>query len=374
MGLDSQRCKVESILAAADIQIDGTRPWDLQVYDKRFYSRMLGEGTLGVGEAYMDGWWDCPALDQLIYRAVRARLDHRLKTWSIVGDVISAKLKNFQTPSRAFEVGRRHYDLGNDLFRAMLDTRMIYSCGYWAEADSLDDAQVHKLDLIARKLMLEPGMQVLDIGCGWGGAPRYFAENYGVEVVGITVSEQQLFLGREICAGLAVELRLQDYRELNETFDRIYSIGMFEHVGPKNYRSYMNVVRRCLQDDGLFLLHTIGADITRSNTDPWITKYIFPNSRLPSASQITRAAEGIMILEDWHGFGPDYERTLMSWFENFEAAWPELSKNYDERFHRAWRYYLLSSAGAFRSRGNELWQIVWSIGSDGGCYRPAGIR
>ena len=374
MGLDSQRCKVESILAAADIQIDGTRPWDLQVYDKRFYGRMLGEGTLGVGEAYMDGWWDCPALDQLIYRAVRARLDHRLKTWSIVGDVISAKLKNFQTPSRAFEVGRRHYDLGNDLFRAMLDKRMIYSCGYWAEADNLDDAQVHKLDLIARKLMLEPGMRVLDIGCGWGGAPRYFVEHYGVEVVGITVSMQQLSLGREICAGLPVELRLQDYRELNEPFDRIYSIGMFEHVGPKNYRSYMNVVRRCLQDDGLFLLHTIGADITRSNTDPWITKYIFPNSRLPSASQITRAAEGIMILEDWHGFGPDYELTLMSWYENFEAAWPELSKNYDERFHRAWRYYLLSSAGAFRSRGNELWQIVWSIGSHGGCYRPAGIR
>jgi len=374
MGLDSQRCKVESILAAADIQIDGTRPWDLQVYDKRFYGRMLGEGTLGVGEAYMDGWWDCPALDQLICRAARARLDHRLKTWSIVGDVISAKLKNFQTPSRAFEVGRRHYDLGNDLFRAMLDTRMIYSCGYWAEADNLDDAQVHKLDLIARKLMLEPGMRVLDIGCGWGGAPRYFVEHYGVEVVGITVSVQQLSLGREICAGLPVELRLQDYRELNEPFDRIYSIGMFEHVGPKNYRSYMNVVRRCLQDDGLFLLHTIGADITRSNTDPWITKYIFPNSRLPSASQITRAAEGIMILEDWHGFGPDYELTLMSWYENFEAAWLELSKNYDERFHRAWRYYLLSSAGAFRSRGNELWQIVWSIGSDGGCYRPAGIR
>ena len=374
MGLDSQRSKVESILAAADIHIDGDRPWDLRVCNNRFYDRLLAEGTLGAGEAYMDGWWECPALDQLFYRAIRARLDQRLRTWSLIGDIVSAKFRNFQTPSRAFEVGRHHYDLGNDLFCAMLDERMIYSCGYWAKADNLDDAQTHKLDLIARKLMLEPGMRVLDIGCGWGGAPRYFAERYEVKVVGITISEQQLSLGREICAGLPVELRLQDYRELNEPFDRVYSIGMFEHVGPKNYRTYMNVVRRSLKDDGLFLLHTIGADVTRSNIDPWISKYIFPNGRLPSARQISRAAEGVMVLEDWHCFGPDYERTLMSWYENFEAAWPDLSENYDERFRRAWHYYLLSSAGAFRSRGNELWQVVLSTGIDGKSYRPEGIR
>ena len=374
MGLDSQRRKIASILATADIHIDGDQPWDMRVYDKRFYGRVLAEGTLGVGEAYMDGWWDCPALDQLICRAIRARLHEQLKPWRLIGASINAKLKNLQSPSRAFEVGRRHYDLGNDLFRAMLDKRMIYSCGYWAEADNLDDAQVHKLDLIARKLMLEPGMRVLDIGCGWGGAARYFAEHHEVEVVGITVSEQQLSLGREICAGLPVELRLQDYRELNEPFDRIYSIGMFEHVGLKNHRTYMNVVRRCLRDDGLFLLHTIGTDYTESHTDPWIMRYIFPAGCLPSANQITHAAERVMVLEDWHCFGPDYERTLMSWYENFEAGWPELSKTHDERFHRAWRYYLLSSAGAFRSRGNELWQIVWSTGVGGSCYRPAGIR
>jgi len=374
MRLDSQRRKIKSILAAADIHINGGRPWDLQVYDKRLYGRILAEGTLGVGESYMDGWWDCPALDQLICRAIRAKLDNKLRPWRLIGDVLGARLKNLQTPLRSFEVGRRHYDIGNDLFRAMLDKRMIYSCGYWAEADNLDDAQVHKLDLIARKLMFEPGMRVLDTGCGWGGAARYFAERFGVEVVGITVSEQQLSLGRKACAKLPIELRLQDYRELNEPFDRIYSIGMFEHVGHKNYRTYMNVVRRCLRDDGLFLLHTIGSDLTESNADPWITRYIFPNGCLPSANQITRAVEGVMTLEDWHSFGPDYERTLMSWYENFEAAWPELSKKYDERFHRAWRYYLLSSAGSFRSRDNQLWQIVWSNGIDGASYRPAGIR
>ncbi len=215
MGLDSQRRKIESILATADIHIDGDQPWDVQVHDKRFYGRVLAEGTLGVGEAYMDGWWDCPALDQLICRAIRARLPDQLKPWRLFGDVIAAKLKNLQTPSRAFEVGRRHYDLGNDLFRAMLDKRMIYSCAYWPEADNLDDAQVHKLDLIARKLMFEPGMRVLVIVCWWGGAARYFAEHHEVEVVGITVSERQLSLGRETCAGLPIELRLQDYRELN---------------------------------------------------------------------------------------------------------------------------------------------------------------
>ena len=374
MSLDSHRGKVESILAAADIHINGEQPWDMQVHDKRFYDRVLAEGTLGVGEAYVDGWWDSPCLDQLMCHATQARLDDQLKPWLLIGDVIGAKLKNLQTQARSLKVGPRHYDIGNDLFRAMLDKRMIYSCGYWAEADNLDDAQVHKLDLIARKLMFEPGMRVLDIGCGWGGAARYFAEHHHVEVVGITVSERQLSLGQETCAGLPIELRLQDYRELDEPFDRIYSIGMFEHVGPKNHRTYMDVVRRCLRDDGLFLLHTIGTDYTRSHLDPWISRYIFPVGCIPSASQITRAAEGVMTLEDWHSFGPDYARTLMSWYENFEAAWAELNQSYDERFHRAWRYYLLSSAGAFRSRSNELWQIVWSTGVDASCYRPAGIR
>ncbi|MCK5325437.1 MAG: cyclopropane fatty acyl phospholipid synthase [Woeseiaceae bacterium] len=371
---DSQRRKFESILAPADIRINGDRPWDLQVHDDRLYSRVLASGTLGAGEAYMDGWWDADALDQLICRAVSAGLEYQLKPWHLLGDVVIARMKNLQKPGRAFQVGKIHYDLGNDLFEAMLDKRMNYSCGYWADADTLDDAQTAKLDLVARKLMLEQDMRVLDIGCGWGGAARYFAEQYGVEVVGVTVSRSQLELGQEIVAGLPIELRLQDYRELNETFDRIYSIGMFEHVGHKNYRAYFNVVKRCLDEGGLFLLHTIGTNVTRPSVDPWIARYIFPNAELPSAKQITRAAESVLLLEDWHNFGPDYERTLKYWHENFEAAWPELCINYDDRFRRAWRYYLLSSAGSFRARANQLWQIVWSTGRNGDIYRPARIR
>ena len=256
----------------------------------------------------------------------------------------------------------------------MLDRRMIYSCGYWSTADNLDDAQVGKLDLIARKLMLEPGMRVLDIGCGWGGAAHYLATQYRVEVVGITISREQLELGQQVCAGLPIELRLQDYRQLDERFDRIYSIGMFEHVGFKNYRTYMKVVRRCLAEDGLFVLHTIGGNRTAPNLDPWVGRYIFPNGCLPSANQVTRAMEGILTIEDWHNFGPDYERTLMAWYDKFESAWPKLREQYDHRFHRAWRYYLLSCAGSFRSRANQLWQIVCSVGRTGTTYRPANIR
>lgn len=371
---DAQRRKLESLLEPADVRINGNRPWDLRVRDERLYSRILADGTLGVGEAYMDGWWDADALDELVCRAVGAGLEYKLNPWHLIGDVVIARMKNLQKSARAFQIGRHHYDLGNDLFEAMLDSRMIYSCGYWADASTLDAAQTAKLDLVARKLMLEQDMRILDIGCGWGGAARYFAEAYGVEVVGITVSEQQLLLGQEIVAGLPVELRLQDYRELDGTFDRIYSIGMFEHVGHKNYRNYFDVVKRCLDDGGLFLLHTIGTNITRPSVDPWIARYIFPNAELPSARQITSAAEGTLLLEDWHSFGPDYERTLKCWHENFEAAWPELRGNYDERFHRAWRYYLLTSAGSFRARANQLWQIVFSTGTAGDTYRPDGVR
>lgn len=374
MSSESQRSKIEAILAPADIRIGGDRPWDLQVHDERLYGRLLADGTLGAGESYMDGWWDAGAVDELIGRAIAAEVDRKISSWRLIGDVVVAKIRNLQKPSRAFEVGIRHYDLGNDLFKAMLDPLMVYSCGYWADATDLAAAQAAKLDLVARKLMLEPGMRVLDIGCGWGGAARYFAEIYGVDVVGITVSAEQVSLGRELVADLPVDLRLQDYRELDESFDRIYSIGMFEHVGHKNYRGYFDVVKRCLEPDGLFLLHTIGVNTTRAGVDPWISRYIFPNGELPSARQITRAAEGRLLLEDWHSFGSDYDRTLMCWHRNFEAAWDELRSNYDERFHRAWRYYLLTSAGAFRARSNQLWQTVWSTGTLQRSYRPAGIR
>ena len=365
---------VERLLADSDIRIGGDRPWDVRIHDDRLYRRVLATGTLGLGEAYVDGWWDCDALDQMIDRAQRADVAGALRSPMNVARVAEAKLRNQQTRRRSFEVGERHYDIGNDLYERMLDPRMVYSCAYWRSADDLAAAQEAKLELVARKLRLEPGMRVLDIGCGWGGAAQYMAEHHGCEVVGITVSAEQAALARERCADLPVEILVQDYRELDERFDRVYSIGMFEHVGVKNYPTYMDVARRCLGAPGdLMLLHTIGGLRSRGTTDPWFERYIFPNSMLPSAAQITRAAEGRLVLEDWQNFGADYDPTLMAWHSNVAAAWDELP-GYDERFRRMWRYYLLSSAGTFRARRLQLWQVVFSRDGSPEAYRPPGIR
>ena len=204
------------------------------------------------------------------------------------------------------------------------------------------------------------GRPFLDIGCGWGGAARFIAERYGCEVVGVTVSREQVAYAQEHHGHLPVDIRLQDYRDVKDTFDRIISIGMFEHVGAKNYHTFMNTVRGLLKEDGLFLLHTIGGNRSVHQGDPWMSRYIFPNSMLPSAKQITTAAEELFVMEDWHNFGAHYDTTLLHWVENFDAAWPELKDKYGERFYRMWKYYLLSSAAGFRARKNQLWQIVFS--------------
>lgn len=367
---DRYRHRVEALIGPADVRVGGDRPWDLQIHDERFFARVLAQGTLGLGESYMDGWWDAGSLDGCLYRLLDARIDEQVHGLADAVDAARAWLTNQQDRRHSFEVGRRHYDLGNDLYRAMLGHRLVYSCGYWRSADTLEEAQEAKLDLVCRKLGLRPGQRVLDIGCGWGEALKFAAERYGASGVGVTVSAEQAAYARELCAGLPqggdpIDIRLQDYRELDERFDHAFSIGMFEHVGVKNYRTYFQTVRRCLADDGLFLLHTIGGNVSRRRTDPWIGKYIFPNSMLPSAAQITEACEGLFVIEDWHGFGPDYDRTLQAWRENVEAAWDALPPSYDERFRRMWRYYLAGSMASFRSRRIQLWQLVLS---------PRGVR
>lgn len=361
------RARIARLLEPADVRLDGDRPWDLRVRDPRLYARLLRDGALGLGESYMDGWWETASLDRLLSRLLRAGLDRRVQGWSDLYDALRARLWNLQARTCAFVVGKRHYDLGNDLYRAMLGPTMMYSCGYWREACDLDAAQEAKLDLVARKLVLEPGMRVLDIGCGWGETLRWLATRHGVRGVGLTISEEQAAHARARCAGLPIEIRLQDYRAIDERFDRVYSIGMFEHVGVRNYRRYFDVVRRCLAPEGLSLLHTIGTNRSTHRTDPWIERYIFPNSMLPSARQITTAFEGRFVLEDWHNFGTDYDLTLQAWRDNIEAAWPRLPARYDERFRRMWRYYLHASMAAFRVRHCQLWQVVLAPeGREGG--------
>ncbi|MBD7988377.1 cyclopropane fatty acyl phospholipid synthase [Luteimonas sp. Sa2BVA3] len=371
------RDRVHGLLAAADVRIDGDRPWDMLVHDARLPARLLAGGSLALGDAYMDGWWDARSLDGLLARLLATRVDRRVRGAADLRDALAARLRNLQLGRRAFAVGERHYDLGNDLYQAMLGRRLVYSCGYWHDRDgrraaSLDVAQEAKLDLACRKLGLRPGMRLLDIGCGWGEMLKFAAERYGIEGVGVTISREQQAFAAALCEGLPVEFRLQDYRGLRgERFDRVLSIGMFEHVGVRNYRGYFDLVRSLLPPDGLFLLHTIGSNLSRRRTDPWIARHIFPNSMLPSARQVAQASEGLFVIEDWHNFGADYDLTLQAWRDNVEAAWERLPARYDERFRRMWRYYLAGSMASFRTRRIQLWQLLLSPeGVPGGIVVP----
>ena len=369
---DSQAKRiVQRLLSPAGIVLDGHQAWDIRIHNTDFYKRILRGGSLALGESYMDGWWDCPALDQFIDRLLRSDLDRRYRALNFLNpNALRERIAASQSRSRAFEIGRRHYDLDNTFFAAMLDSGMNYSCAYWQNAADLDAAQTAKLDMICQKLELSPGMKVLDIGCGWGGFAIHAAAKYGVHVTGITVSREQAALARERAAGLPVQIKLQDYRSLSGSFERIVSIGMFEHVGHAKYGVYMKDVCRCLKPGGLFLLQTIGSNISVRAVDPWFARYIFPNSMLPSPRQVTAAAEKHLVLEDWHSFGPHYDRTLMAWYDNFTRAWPRIAAGYSNRFYRMWCYYLLVSAGAFRARKNQLWQIVFSKDGLPGGYSP----
>ncbi len=358
------------IFKMAGVQIDGSNPWDIRVHNKEFYRRTILDGVLGFGESYMDGWWDAEKVDELIDRILLAHLKEKIRRkFSTLFDLFTARLFNLQSKRRAFIVGEEHYDLGNDLFQNMLDQRMNYSCAYWKGADTLDRAQENKLELICRKLYLKPGMRVLDIGCGWGPFGKYAAEKYDVQVVGMTVSKEQVELGRKLCSGLPVEFRLMDYRSMNEKFDRIVSVGMIEHVGYKNYSKFFEIANRCLKDEGLFLLHSIGRMKSLKTFDPWMQKYIFPNGMIPSVNQLSTAFENHFVMEDWHNFGIDYDKTLMVWHDNFVNNWDKIKSQKSERFYRMWKYYLLSSAASFRSRRNQLWQIVLSKNGLSGGYQ-----
>lgn len=358
------------LLQAAGIAINGNNSWDIQVHDKRCYQRVLKQGSLGLGESYMDGWWDCERLDQFFERVIRADLENKIKSnkW-LLSKLIFLKLTNPQSKKRALIVGKSHYDIGNELFSSMLDKHMNYTCAYWEDAKNLDEAQLNKLELTCQKLKLKPGMRVLDIGCGFGALAKYAAENFGVDVVGISISKEQCEYAKKNCSGLPVEIRFQDYRDVKGKFDRIVSLGMFEHVGYLNYRKYMQIAHQNLNEDGLFLLHTIGANTSNTTFDGWLNKYIFPNGMLPSIVQIAKAAESLFVMEDWHNFGVDYERTLLSWHDNFNQNWDRLKTHYDDRFHRMWNYYLLTCAGIFRARHIQLWQIVFSKNGLVGGYR-----
>jgi cyclopropane-fatty-acyl-phospholipid synthase len=365
---------IQDLFHEAGITINGNQPWDIIILNDQFYKSLLTNTDLAIGEAYMDNWWETSSLDQFFYKIFTADLERKALThpkfWrSALRQAFFEMLQrffNFQTKKKARVVADRHYDIGNDLYRHMLDKRMVYTCAYWENTANLEEAQEKKLKLTCEKLGLKPGMTVLDIGCGWGSFVKYAAEHYGVIAVGITISKAQVDLARKQCTGLPIEIRLQDYRDLLNSpikYDRIVSLGMFEHVGYKNYVTYMKTLAHALKDDGLFLLHTIGANRSSAATSRWINTYIFPNGQLPSIAAIGAALEGIFVMEDWHNIGVHYDKTLMAWHQNFNANWHYVKKSnasLDDRFRRMWNYYLLSSAANFRARKIQLWQIVLS--------------
>jgi len=367
----SELCR--ELLAKADIIVGGDRPWDIQVHDERMWSRVLRDGTLGVGETYVEGWWDVPALDQFVDHAMRVKLSDTLRdNWMVIPHLVRARVLNLQTIRRTFGNAQHHYDIGNDLYEAMLGKRLLYTCALWSSgARTLDEAQDHKLDLVCRKIGLRSGMRVLDLGCGWGGFATFAAERYGVHVTGFTVSEEQVKYARDHHAHLAVDIRLDDYRKATGTYDAVVSIGLMEHVGWKNYRGYMELVDRCLAPGGAAFVHTIGGNRARAHIDPWFDKYIFPNAVLPTLERLVAAMEGLFVPEDIHNIGEDYDPTLMAWWNNFDAAWPELRTRYGDPFYRMWKFYLLGSAGAFRARAQQLFQIVMTRT---GTSAPAGRR
>lgn len=351
---------VKDLFAIAGVTIGGAGPTDPVIHDQRFYARFLAGASLALGESYMDGWWDVPELDGLIMKLVRARLRDKVKgSLKLSLLTVRAVLTNMQTVKRADHVAKAHYDLGNDLYEAMLDPRMIYTCGYWKNATTLAEAQEAKLDLVCRKAGLKPGMRVLDLGCGWGGLAAWAAEKHGCEVVGISISKEQVEYGRAKWKGLPVDLKLGDYRSITGVYDAVLSVGMLEHIGPKNYKEFMGVVDRTLKPDGVAVLHTIGNNRSRLHADPFTEKYVFPNACAPSLAQLAKAAERDFVVEDVHNLGANYDPTLVAWWENFDAAWPQLKgTRYDDRFYRMWKFYLLACAGLSRARDGQLYQLV----------------
>jgi cyclopropane-fatty-acyl-phospholipid synthase len=357
-------------LRARGIELDGTRPYDVRVLDPRLYDFVPHLDGTSLRDAYVEGLWDSQRLDETTFRALRYAPRSRAipKLRPLLGALAGA-WRNPQTLRHASR-GIQHYQLGEALFRAMLDPRMIYSCAYFRDQNDLARAQEAKLDLICRKLELRPGKRLLDVGCGWGGLAQFAARRYGVDVVGITLSPDQAQIARSTCAGLPVQIRLQSYHELDrsERFDAVSCIGMMEHVGPRNYDRYFRLVRRLLDPSGLFLLQVIGSAHTVHAYDGWMERNVFPNAFLPSIKQVAQAAEGRFIIEDLHNIGADYDKTLMAWYERFERAWPQLRASYNEEFHRMWRCYLLTCAGAFRARVTQLWQVVMSPSGVPGGY------
>jgi cyclopropane-fatty-acyl-phospholipid synthase len=347
------------LLERADVRLDGDRPWDPRIHDERVFRRVALDGSVGLGEAYVDGWWSTDDLEELARRLASARLE-RVTEWLPRGlaQNAAAIVSNQQTRGRARRVARQHYDFGNDLFAAFLGRYQCYSCGYFRDTDDLDVAQLQKLDLVCRKLDLRRGDRLLDVGGGWGELARHAAAEYGARVTSINISDEQMRFARERCRGLDVETVRCDYRDVRGSFDKVAAIAMFTHVGVRNYRTFMEAMRRVVAPEGTFLIEGVWGNVSTNRIDAWMDKHIFPGAMIPSGAQTFRAFEGIFVAEDVHNFGPDYVKTLRAWNARLRQAWPTLRARYDERVRKTFEYFFLTIAGFFRARALQHWHLV----------------
>jgi len=264
---------IGNLLSKVGITLNSNNPWDIQVHNENFYRRVISYGSLGLGESYMDGWWDCKELDQFFFKVLRANLKERIQlNWVTIKTYLISKVFNLQTKKGSKKVIDRHYNLSTKLYTSFLDPYNQYTCGYFKNTLDLNVAQEQKLQLICQKLQLKKEDRVLDIGCGWGGFAKFASEHYGCNVTGITISKEQAAYARQFTKGLPVNIEDVDYRNLDGEYDKILICGMIEHVGQKNYRRILTIVNKILAKDGLFLLHTIGNNISLPGTDPWIEK------------------------------------------------------------------------------------------------------
>ena len=364
----AEKSRIRELLSLANINLNGSNPYDIQVLDERFYSSIMANGSLGLGESYMNGWWDVERLDQFFDKILHANLEGTIKPWRFALSYLQYNLVNYQSRTGSRKVAQQHYDLSTKLYESFLDPYNQYTCGYFKDTDDLNEAQKKKLELICRKLQLSSQDRVLDIGCGWGGFAKYAAKHYECHVTGISISREQIQYAKKYTEGLPVDIIEMDYRDIKGEYDKVLICGMIEHVGYKNYKAILEIVHGILSNNGLFLLHTIGGNESVTHTDPWIDKYIFPNSMLPSIKQLSNAFEGLFVMEDWQNLSAHYYKTLMAWYQNFITNWDTIKTDYDEKFFRMWKYYLLCCAGAFSARKNQLWQIVLSKNGVPGGY------
>ena len=332
-----------------------------------FFNKLLDRGELGLAESYMDGDWESNDLGNL------------LKKLMFYQDILESKakyqtinflyLKIFSTYESFFNTNtlikspeniQKHYDVGNDLYNKMLGTTMQYTCAYFNKDDmTLDEAQESKMDLIAKKLDLKEGMDVIDIGCGFGSMANYLAKKYKVKVTGVTLSPEQKNFSDEYFGNENVSIEVKDYRLVRGKFDRVYSVGMFEHIGSKNYKEYFDKCYDLLKDDGIMFCHTMG--ISRPNyhqNEYFASKYIFPEGELPDMLNLTEGYSEKWRLEDFQNIGISYSKTFDAWRENI-GNWETL-EGYDERFKRMWEYYLHLFAENFRCQNFLLFQNVFT--------------